>query len=157
MGISSSNRNKGIFNEINITPLTDIFLVLLIIMMFIAPMFQALDQDIKLPSINTGLAVDEKEITVSVTKTSQFYVNSAPVKENELAEKLKKLLEEAKDKKVVVKADAQTKHKEIMKIMRAAQKVGYEKLTIAGEPLTGQQQDDLEKNANLTKETEEVK
>lgn len=154
MAISSSNR-KGIFNEINITPLTDIFLVLLIIMMVMAPMFQAVDQDIKLPLINTGLAVDEKEITVSVTKKSQFFVNSAPVKKEELADKLKEVLEQAKDKKVVVKADAKTKHKQIMMVMRAAQEAGYEKLTVAGEPLTGKQQDDLEKNANL--ETEKIK
>lgn len=145
MAIKSSRGNDGIFNEINITPLTDIFLVLLIIMMVIAPMFQAIDQDIKLPFVNSGLSVDENEITVAVTKKSAFYVNSEPVEDKDLTEKLKSLLEEAKDKKVVVKADAQAKTTEIMKVMRAAKEAGYEKLTVAGEPLTGGQQDDLEK------------
>ena len=70
MAISTSGNTSGkkIFNEINITPLTDIFLVLLIIMMVVAPMFQAIDQDITLPSINSGLSVDDKEVTVAVTK-----------------------------------------------------------------------------------------
>ncbi len=161
MAIQSSGKKGQIFSEINITPLTDIFLVLLIIMMVIAPMFQALEQDIALPSINSGLSVDEKEITVSITKDSMFYVNSAQTEESGLAEKLKGLLEESKDKKVVVKADSQTKTKEIMKVMRAAQEAGYEKLTVAGEPLSKQQQKELEdKNTdkNLAQvSTEETK
>ena len=148
--MAMNTSRKRIFNEINITPLTDIFLVLLIIMMVVAPMFQALDQDITLPSINSGLQVDDKEVTVAVTKKSAFFINSASVKESELVEKLKLLLETSKDKKVVVKADAQTKTKEIMKIIKAAQEAGYEKLTIAGEPLSTQQQHELEKKEDIT-------
>lgn len=165
MAIQSSGKKGEIFSEINITPLTDIFLVLLIIMMVIAPMFQAIDQDISLPSINSGLSVDEKEITVSITQDSKFYVNSAQTEESKLVDNLKELVEESRDKKVVVKADAQTKTKEIMKVMRAAQEAGYEKLTVAGEPLTGKQQEELEKNnskttpdnKNLAGKTEEIK
>lgn len=145
MSIKTSGKKDGIFNEINITPLTDIFLVLLIIMMVMAPMFQAVDQDIKLPAINSGLSVDEKEVTVSVTKKAGFFVNSKSVPENTLSEELAALLETAKDKKLVVKADSQTKTSEIMKVIKAAQAAGYEKLTVAGEPLTGDQLKTLEK------------
>lgn len=152
MSISSTNKKGGIFNEINITPLTDIFLVLLIIMMVIAPMFQSIDQDIKLPSINSGLSVDEKEVTVAVTKSSKFFVNSAPVEEAQLSKELAALLDTAKDKKVVVKADSQAKTKEIMKIMRAAQEAGYEKLTVAGEPLSKKQQKELEEKVDKVKD-----
>ncbi len=161
MAIKTSGRKDGIFNEINITPLTDIFLVLLIIMMVIAPMFQSVDQDIKLPSINTGLSVDEKEITVAVTKNANFFVNSKNVKETELAGELEVLLkdkiegaentedkESKVEKKIIVKADAETKTTEIMKVIRAAQAAGYEKLTVAGEPLSAKQQEELEEKEN---------
>lgn len=141
-----SSGNKGLFTEINITPLTDIFLVLLIIMMVIAPMFQSIDNNIVLPSINSGLSVDEKEVTVAITKEAKFYVNSEPVNESQLSEKLASLVDTAKDKKVVVKADGKTKTKYIMSVMKAAQEAGYEKLTVAGEPLSKKQQSDLEKN-----------
>lgn len=144
MAIRTTGGKDGIFNEINITPLTDIFLVLLIIMMVMAPMFQAIEQDILLPNINSGLSVDEHLVTVSVTKKPSFYVNSKNVQESELTEELKAVLEDAKEKKVVVKADSATKTTEIMKVMRAAQEAGYEKLTVAGEPLTGKQQKELE-------------
>jgi biopolymer transport protein ExbD/biopolymer transport protein TolR len=152
MAIGSTNKKGGIFTEINITPLTDIFLVLLIIMMVIAPMFQSLDQDIKLPSINSGLSVDEKEVTVAVTKSSKFFINSAPVEEAQLSNELAALLKTSKDKKVVVKADSQAKTKEIMKIMRAAQEAGYERLTVAGEPLSKKQQKELEEKIKEIKD-----
>jgi len=144
MSIKTSGRKDGIFNEINITPLTDIFLVLLIIMMVIAPMFQSVEQDIKLPSINSGLSVEENEIMVAVTKDAKFYVNSKSVKDTELAGELEALLESSKDKKVVVKADSSTKTTEIMKVIKAAQEAGYEKLTVTGEPLSAKQQEALE-------------
>lgn len=145
MAIQSSG-NKDLFTQINITPLTDIFLVLLIIMMVIAPMFQAVDKNIVLPSINSGLSVDNKQITVAVTKDSQFYVDNNYVTESQLADKLSELLPKSKEKKLVVKADAKTKTKYIMSVMRAAQAAGYEKLTVAGEPLSKKQQTELKDN-----------
>jgi len=143
MAIQSSG-NKGMFTEINITPLTDIFLVLLIIMMVIAPMFQKTDNNILLPSINSGISVDNKLITVAITKDAKFYVNSEAIDEKQLAQKLADLLPTDKDKKIVVKADGLTKTKYIMSVMQAAQDAGYEKLTVAGEPLSKKQQRDLD-------------
>jgi len=146
MAIQSSKNEKGLFTEINITPLTDIFLVLLIIMMVIAPMFQSVDKDIKLPSINSGISVSEKEVTVSITKDSKFFINTMAVEESQLTEKLEGLLAQSKDKKVVVKADSSTKEKYILSVMKSAQEAGYEKLTVAGEPLSRKQQRTLEEN-----------
>ena len=68
MNFSSQKQEDGTrqtFNEINITPLTDIFLVLLIIMMVIAPSFQSVNGDIKMPEINSGLSVEQKEAVVT--------------------------------------------------------------------------------------------
>src|SRR6056297_1695273 len=101
MGISTSSKKSGTFTEINITPLTDIFLVLLIIMMFMAPMFQAVDQDLSLPGIISGYQLEENEVTVAVTRNSQFFVNSAHIEESQLTEKLEELLETAVDKKIL--------------------------------------------------------
>ena len=57
MAFSSNNKGK-LFTEINITPLTDIFLVLLIIMMVVAPTFQSMDNAITIPEINSGVAIE---------------------------------------------------------------------------------------------------
>lgn len=151
MAIQSSNKGQ-IFNEINITPLTDIFLVLLIIMMVIAPMFQTVDKNIAMPKINSGVTVEEKEVTIAITKNAEYFLNGEPVKSGELQSKLTSMVNIAKNKNVVVKADTMTKNKEIMNVIRAAQFAGFEKLTVAGEPLSSQQQSELKNNTLQTEE-----
>ena len=143
----SENGKKATFNEINITPLTDIFLVLLIIMMVIAPGFQSMDNNITMPEINSGVAIEDKKAIVSITKDGEMYINGEKTNENNLEEKLVALVNESQEKQVVVRADEKTKSSEILKIMRLAQSAGYEKLTVAGEPLSKKEQRNLEKNA----------
>ena len=146
--------NKQIFSEINITPLTDIFLVLLIIMMVLAPTFQSIDKNITVPEINSGVNVEHKEVIVSVTKDNLIFVNETQVSEDDLANELKGLLPTSPDKNIVVRADEKTKSIEIMKIISAAQASGYEKLTFAGEPLNKKQQKELIEKAQPLQELE---
>jgi len=134
---------KKTFNEINITPLTDIFLVLLIIMMVIAPSFQSMDSNIEMPKINSGLAIEQKNATVSITKNGEFYVNDTKVTPATLEDSLAGLIGNLDKKEVVVRADSKTKSSEIMKVMKAAQNVGFEKLVVAGEPLSAKEQQEL--------------
>ena len=135
--------SKKIFNEINITPLTDIFLVLLIIMMVLAPTFSSVDTSISVPEVNSGINVEHKEVTVSVTQDGRLFVNETEVSGAQLEEQLVALLDASPDKSVVVKADERTKSSKILEIMKAAQLSGYEKLTVAGEPLNKKQQREL--------------
>ena len=139
---------KKTFNEINITPLTDIFLVLLIIMMVIAPSFQAMDNNIEMPSINSGLAIEVKNATVAITKDGSFYVNETKINPEELESHLSSLINDVEKKVVVVRADKSTRSSEIMKVMKAAQNSGFEKLVVAGEPLSQKEQKDLLEEVN---------
>ena len=132
---TDDNGRKKTFNEINITPLTDIFLVLLIIMMVIAPSFQSIDNNINMPEINSGLAIEQKNATVSITKDGSFFVNETKVTPNTLENKLTSIINDVEKKEVVVRADKSTKSSEIMKVMKAAQNSGFEKLVVAGVPL----------------------
>ena len=144
----SSSDNKGIFNEINITPLTDIFLVLLIIMMVIAPSFQSIDTDINIPEINSGVTVEQKNAEISVTKQGKYYINGRPIVAENLVKELTDLKPSLEKAEVVVKADTETKSSEIQKIMKAAQEAEYSKLVLAGEPLTKKEQRNLEEKAS---------
>ena len=149
--ISTSQTDDGrkkTFNEINITPLTDIFLVLLIIMMVIAPSFQSVNSNINMPEINSGTSVETKNATVSITKNGDFFLNESQVDEYNLEDKLAELSKDSEKNEVVVRADKETKSSEIMKVMKAAQNAGYEKLVVAGEPLTKKEQRKLEKIKN---------
>lgn len=152
MAFSDSDNKKTLFTEINITPLTDIFLVLLIIMMVIAPSFQSIDTDINVPEINSGVSIENKNVEVAVTKQGQFYLNGKPVSPEYLTVELNELKSKTEESEVVVKADTLTKSSEIQKVMKAAREAGYAKLVLAGEPLSKKEQKALE-----TKAKEDVK
>ena len=138
------NGKNAMFTEINITPLTDIFLVLLIIMMVVAPTFQSVDNSISVPEINSGVAIEQKNATVSVTQDGTMYLNDKRVNPDNLASALVELKPTLEKKEVVVKADAQAKSSIILDIMDAAQDAHYKKLIVAGEPLNKKEQEKLE-------------
>ena len=145
MAISTNKKGK-MFTEINITPLTDIFLVLLIIMMVVAPTFQSMDNAITIPEINSGIAIEQEKAIVSITKDGQMYLNGTPISEEELVQELTLLKKSLEKPEVVVKADEKVKSAEIMKVMNAAQDAEYKKLIVAGEPLSKKEQKELKEN-----------
>lgn len=152
MSIKTSKGKDALFTEINITPLTDIFLVLLIIMMVVAPTFQSADKSINVPEINSGVAIEQKNATVSVTKDGLMYINGKQIKPENLTNELLAIKDKLEKKEVVVKADAKAKSSEIMQIMDAAKDAEFTKLVLAGEPLSKKEQNKL-KNENLSSQS----
>ncbi len=148
MAFSSSNKKNKAFTEINITPLTDIFLVLLIIMMVVAPTFQSMDNAITIPEINSGVSIEQKNATVSITKEGLMYINGKEINPDSLIDELVALKPSLEKPEVVVKADENVKSSEIMKVMNAAQDAEFKKLIVAGEPLTKKEQKELKTNSN---------
>lgn len=143
--MAMSSKKGKMFTEINITPLTDIFLVLLIIMMVVAPTFQSMDNAISVPEINSGVAIEQKNATVSITKEGLVYINGKEINPDTLSDELVALKPSLEKPEVVVKADEQVKSSEIMRVMNAAQDAEYKKLIVAGEPLSKKEQKDLQK------------
>ena len=147
---------QKLFTEINITPLTDIFLVLLIIMMVIAPSFKSMDQAVEVPKVNNGATIEDAKVTVSITKDGQMYVNDEGTTSSQLTDKLLAAKGTNENAEVVVKADKAVKSATIMDVMNAAQNAEYKKLIVAGEPLSAKAQKDLNKknNVNIPKDGE---
>lgn len=152
MSIKTSKGKDALFTEINITPLTDIFLVLLIIMMVVAPTFQSMDKSIRVPEINSGVSIEQKNATVSVTKEGLMYVNGKQINPQDLTKELLAIKDSLEKKEVVVKADEKAKSSEIMKIMDAAKEAEFTKLVLAGEPLSKKEQEKLETSAPAAQE-----
>ncbi len=142
--MAMSSKNGKLFTEINITPLTDIFLVLLIIMMVIAPTFQSMDNTISIPEINSGISIEQKNATVSITKEGLMFVNGKPIEPDALVSELLAIKSSLEKPELVVKADESVKSSEIMKVMNAAQEAEFKKLIVAGEPLSKKEQKNLE-------------
>lgn len=157
MSIKTAKGKDALFTEINITPLTDIFLVLLIIMMVVAPTFQSMDKSITVPEINSGVAIEQKNATVSVTKDGLMYVNGKEIKPENLTNELLAIKDTLEKKEVVVKADEKAKSSEIMKIMDAAKEAEFTKLILAGEPLSKKEQKNLATQNSLSQNQTEEK
>lgn len=155
MAFNNKKKKQQLFTEINITPLTDIFLVLLIIMMVVAPSFQSMDNAVDVPEVNNGINIDENKVTVSVTKDGVMYVNGESTSASQLTDKLLAAKGSDEEPEVIVKADKAVKSAKIMEIMNAAQDADYKKLVVAGEPLNKKDQKELEKkNVNLPEDNE---
>ena len=112
-------------SDINVTPLVDVMLVLLIIMMIVAPMLQK-GVDVKLPqAANTVDKPETQEQTViAITADKRVYLNAQPVREEELTQKVTESLESKKEKVVLIKGDEDAPYSAIMATMdklRAAQ------------------------------------
>jgi len=164
----AGRNHKQVFNEINITPLTDIFLVLLIIMMVVAPMMQQLRKDIKPPTLGHGSAIEPNKLTVEVSESGTYYVQGKETAPDGLSTALKEqqaILEtQAKDgvkaqaaataegenaaaeKLLVIRADKSTKSGQVLKVFEAARDAGFTKVTVAGEPLMGERETELQKS-----------
>lgn len=143
----SNKKKQKLFTEINITPLTDIFLVLLIIMMVVAPSFQSMDNAVDVPEVNNGINIEDSKVTVSVLQDGSMYVNGEPTKTSALTDKLLAAKTDPEKAEVVVKADKNIKSAKIMTIMNAAQDAEYKKLVVAGEPLNKKEQQEIERKA----------
>lgn len=150
MAIKSSKGKDALFTEINITPLTDIFLVLLIIMMVVAPTFSSNDNAINTPEINSGVTIEQKNATVSVTKDGTMYINGKQITPANLTSELLAIKDSLEKKEVVVKADEKVKSSEIMDIMNSAKEADFDKLILAGEPLSKKEQKTLSEENTQT-------
>jgi biopolymer transport protein TolR len=104
--------------DINVTPLVDVMLVLLIIMMLVAPMLQK-GVDVRLPEAGNTLDKPEsqEQTVLAVTADRRFYVNGLQVPESQLLERLQAALEEKREKVVLIKADTDAPYGSVMTVM----------------------------------------
>jgi biopolymer transport protein TolR len=118
MAMDLGGAKGGLKADINVTPLVDIMLVLLIIMMLIAPLLQK-GVDVNLPTAsNVAEKPDtQQQIVLHVTADKHFYVMNKPVNENDVVDRLKYALEEAKEKVVYLKADQDAPYGTVMVMM----------------------------------------
>jgi biopolymer transport protein ExbD len=108
----------GLKADINVTPLVDVMLVLLIIMMLIAPMLQQ-GVSVRLPqAANTADKPETQDQTVvAVTSDKRLYLNGVPIQEGELQSKIQTLMETKKEKIVLIKGDEEAPYSAIMNTM----------------------------------------
>ncbi len=132
MAKKTQNRSAGVFSEINITPLTDIFLVLLIIFMVTTAVTIESAAHVDLPKAEAS-APNEKPKGVVVTYTSdhQIYVNDKSVTEPELMTTLHGALDASPDKIVIFQGDPKVILGDMVRILDIAKSAGASAIAIA--------------------------
>jgi biopolymer transport protein ExbD/biopolymer transport protein TolR len=147
-----AKQRRRLVDEINITPLTDVFLVLLIIMMVVAPLMHEMRQGIKPPKVAGGADLSEVQMMIEVDNMGIYYVNSEKTAEDQLAAKLQaemaKLGAGTPLENMVIRADKMTKCKAVLKVYDAAREAQFKNMTVVIENLTDERAKTLgEKNA----------
>jgi len=125
----------GVKSDINVTPLVDVMLVLLIIMMIVAPLLQK-GADVRLPlAANTAEKPETQDQTVvAVDKSDRYFVNGLPVRKEELRTKVEEILESKKERIILIKADVDAKYGAVMDLMDELRASGIEDMGLITDP-----------------------
>ena len=134
MAMDTGGSKGSVKSDINVTPLVDVMLVLLIIMMLIAPMLQQ-GVAVQMPeAANTGEKPDTQDQTVvAIDSRGAFYVNAIAVTPDDLIPRVQRVLEDKKEKIVYLKGDKDAKYSAIMDAMDALRKAQIENIALITE------------------------
>ena len=127
----SSNKKGKLFTEINITPLTDIFLVLLIIMMVIAPLLDEQGLNLTVPENVAAEKVKQSKIlTVMVDEQGQYFINDEIVSASDLGKVIKSSIVNYPDG-LMIQSDGEATHGSIVKLMDEARNAGVKNISVS--------------------------
>ena len=128
----------GVKSDINVTPLVDVMLVLLIIMMIVAPLLQQ-GVSVKLPTATNTAEKPETQgqTVVAITADKRYFVNAVQVQQADMGKRINDLLEKAKEKIVIIKADEDVEYGAVMEAMDTLRAAGIEDMGLITETRRG--------------------
>src|SRR3990170_1341013 len=132
---NGNGRDRRLMSDINIVPLVDVMLVLLIIFMVTAPMLTQ-GVDVNLPQANAkALRSDEERLVITVDMNSRIFVGKQPVEFNRLSDALKAIVARRTDRQVYFRAGRAVPYGFVVKVIAEVRNAGVEKLGMVTEPL----------------------
>ncbi len=126
MAMGGQDDDRGMMAQINVTPLVDVMLVLLVIFMVTAPILQQ-GVEVSLPKVKAAaLRGEEQQFVVSITRGQEIYLNDTKLTVAELTSKLQAIAAERPDRQVFIRADEEVPYGEVIKTMAAIKAAGIE-------------------------------
>ncbi len=123
----------GLLSQINVVPLVDLMLVLLVIFMVAAPILQQ-GVSVDLPQVKAGaLTGEEEQLVVTVDKQGGVFLNDTAISVGELTEKLQAIVRLKADKQVFLRADRMVPYGEVVRVMAAVRGAGIANLGMVTE------------------------
>jgi len=133
--MSFGRNNKRFMSDINVTPLVDVMLVLLIIFMVAAPMMIQ-GVDVNLPKTTTkNIKTRDEPLMLTVNKKGELFIENHPVPLDGLEVKIKKIFQNRREKEVLLRADKDVSYGFVIDVIARVKKAGIDKLGMVTEPL----------------------
>ncbi len=126
--------SSGHLSGINVTPLVDVSLVLVLIFLVSSPFFVKTLVPVDLPKASSAAAEDQKNITVSVAPGESYSVNETAVQKSGLAQELQKQMKNSSISFLLIRADERASHGEVEDVMKIGKKLGFQRIAFATYP-----------------------
>ena len=128
-------QRTGLNSEINVTPLVDVCLVLLIIFMVVTPMLQK-GVPVNLPVTEEPEKTPdtEKQLQISVKSDGTVYLGSTVVRKEQVQTELQNIHERTPDREIAVKGDKQVKYGAVLDVLKACREVGFNNVGLIAQP-----------------------
>jgi biopolymer transport protein TolR len=134
MAMGVGGKSRGAVAEINVTPLVDVMLVLLIIFMITTPMLQH-ELDVHLPvATGTPQVAGEEQVILTVNKQGGIYLNQTPYALETLRQQLQTLYQTRRNKDLYLRADTDVPYGKVVQVMDEVRKAGILKLGMITQP-----------------------
>lgn len=128
------NNDRRLVSEINVTPLVDVVLVLLIIFMVTAPMLQ-MGINVNLPRVQAkSIDVSEEKLVLTVNNEQEIYINKYKTTIADLKPKLESIFASRIDREIFMRADEKVPYGFVIQVMSEVRKAGVDKLGMITEP-----------------------
>ena len=131
---SSTGKTQTSLAEINITPLVDVVLVLLVIFMITAPVLQS-GIEVSVPKTRTVKEITEQRLVVTIDRSQQVFLDDQPVNVHELAQKLRQRGADPAHQVIYLRADEQVPFGTFATVMDAVKQSGISNVSIVTQPL----------------------
>jgi biopolymer transport protein ExbD/biopolymer transport protein TolR len=144
MGMSGGGGGGGVQSEINVTPMVDIMLVLLIIFMVVTPFLQqgitvALPKNMNNPDVDPNI-IKESSIVISVPNDGEYYLGKNKVAKEQLSEKVDSMLKNVKkdeDRIVYIKSGVGVSYGDVVTVINEVRKLGVDKIGLVADKKKG--------------------
>ena len=131
---TSSGRTQTSLSDINITPLVDVVLVLLIIFMVTAPVLQS-GIEVAVPKTRTVKEITEERMVITIDKSQRVFLGNDPVNINEIAAKLRQKIRDPQHQFIFVRADENVPFGAFATVMDSVKQSGIGNVSIVTQPL----------------------
>ena len=131
---TSNGRTQTSISDINVTPLVDVVLVLLIIFMVTAPVLQS-GIEVSVPKTRTVKEITEERMVISINKQQRVFLGNDPVNINEIKTKLRQKIRDPQNQSVFIRADEDVPFGAFATVMDAVKGAGITNVSIVTQPL----------------------